>query len=265
MGAFFFAVTVGLYSLATVIYVIYLFHRTEKVRRFARIVLFVSFLGHLGLIGFFCFQGAHPLSGTSGLLRFTSWVLVGGCLLTGLRWKIGVLGAMIAPLALALLVCSYFMITHSAAAIRVVKFLGWFHLVMAAMGVAAFALAAAVAVVYLYQESALKKKRLDLVCRQTPALSTLDDVGRWLVLIGFPIFTLALLSGVLWVTQLPKHGWFRLEYVFAGLSWLVLAVLLVARFKAGLRGKRAAWVAVVGFLGIWLVLVLYVGRKVLGP
>src|SRR5204863_480357 len=74
------------------------------------------------------------------------------------------------------------------------------------------------------------------------------------VSIGFPIFTVALVTGAIVVARmgLVQKGVMRPEYVAAIASWVAFGVLLVARV-GGWQGRRAAWLTVSGFAGVLLV------------
>jgi ABC-type uncharacterized transport system permease subunit len=142
--------------------------------------------------------------------------------------------------------------------------LGRLHIALSALGVAAFGLAAAVAVIYLFQEAAIKNKRIGTLFRRSPPLATLDDVGRRLILIGYPIFTLAVIIGFVWFSQLPGGAGLRLEHIIAVLTWLIFGLLIMTRLTVGWRGRRAAWMTLIGFLALLVVLLIYMSRRMLG-
>jgi ABC-type uncharacterized transport system permease subunit len=123
-------------------------------------------------------------------------------------------------------------------------------------------LAAALSAVYLLEERQLRRKRLGLLLRRGVPLSTLESLSHLCVNLGFPIFTLALVLGALSVGR-ATHG-FRPEYAIAILTWLVFGGLLLARQTAGLRGRHAASLMVLGFGTSMVVLLIYVARRFLG-
>jgi ABC-type uncharacterized transport system permease subunit len=138
--------------------------------------------------------------------------------------------------------------------------LGQAHILLATLGVAVFAFAAALAIVYLFQDRSLKRKQLDrAIARGTP-LETLDRLAHRCVSIGFPVFTLAIVTGAIWVARLGLlhgHGAVRPEYLIAVGTWIAYAVLLIARVGAGWRGRRAAWLTLGGFGGTAVVVAAY--------
>ena len=138
--------------------------------------------------------------------------------------------------------------------------LGQAHILLATLGVAVFAFAAVLAIVYLFQDRSLKRKQLDRVVARGTPLETLDRLAHRCVSIGFPVFTLAIVTGAIWVARLGLlhgRGTLRPEYLIAVGTWVAFAVLIIARVGAGWRGRRAAWLTLGGFGGTALVVAAY--------
>ena len=257
-----FYLTAAFYGLTSAVFVAYLLGRKEGLLNWGRWLLGATLVLHLAMIGSFCMEGLHPLMDASGALNLMAGFLSIGYLLTLLRWRLGAAGALIVPLAFALFLSGKLTPRGSLApAEALAKRLGEVHLTLVALGVTAFALAAAVSQLYLLQESALRSNKLGALYRRTPSLTTLDDVGRRLIYVGFPIFTLAVLTGVLWMMRLSQHTNFRPEYAISGIIWLIFGTLIVARRTVGMRGRRAAVLTLVGFAATALVLALYIWRR----
>lgn len=90
-------------------------------------------------------------------------------------------------------------------------------------------------------------------------LLTLERLTFRFVAAGFVLLTITLLAGFLFSEQIYGRAWvFSHKIVFALLSWLVFAVLLVGRWRLGWRGWHAArWL----FSGAILLLLAYVGSR----
>ena len=84
---------------------------------------------------------------------------------------------------------------------------------------------------------------------RTPTVLLMDDVMYKAIAIGFAFFTIATVLGALWAAQAwgtywqwdPKETW-------ALVVWLNYAIWLHLRLMKGLRGKVAAWWALVGLV-----------------
>jgi cytochrome c-type biogenesis protein CcsB len=110
------------------------------------------------------------------------------------------------------------------------------------IGYGTFALAAMVGSAYLLKSHGILSDRL-------PALEVLDDVMYKAISVGFAFFTVATILGALWAAEAwggywswdPKETW-------ALIVWLNYAAWLHMRLMSGLRGRVAAWWALVGLL-----------------
>ena len=110
------------------------------------------------------------------------------------------------------------------------------------IGYGTFALSAMVASAYLLKSSGYLVDRL-------PSLEVLDDVMYKAISVGFAFFTVATILGALWAAEAwggywswdPKETW-------ALIVWRNYAAWLHMRLMTGLRGRVAAWWALVGLL-----------------
>ena len=141
--------------------------------------------------------------------------------------------------------------------------LGRIHISLATIGVGVFALASALSAIYLVEERALKKKQFDAIAFRDKGapLESLDRLANRLIWVGFPIFTVALVLGAVWVARLGL-SLDRLEYPLAAVTWLAFAGLLVARQVYGWRGRRAARLTLGGFAAALAVLLIYLARRI---
>jgi cytochrome c-type biogenesis protein CcsB len=110
------------------------------------------------------------------------------------------------------------------------------------IGYGTFSLAAMVAVAYLLKSNNILVDRL-------PSLEVLDDVMYKAITVGFAFFTIATILGALWAAEAwggywswdPKETW-------ALIVWLNYAAWLHMRLMKGLRGRIAAWWALIGLV-----------------
>lgn len=248
------------YALASALYLGYLFTTRASITHVARLALAVGVAAQLTDIGVRCFAGQNPISSTPEAVAFVAFLIACGTLLAGIRYHLTGAGAFAVPASLTLLVLAR--VVPAEADVPRMGPLGMAHIFLATVGVAIFALAAVLAILYLIEERRLQRKRFDRVGREAP-LATLDRLALRCVSVGFPIFTVALVTGAIWIARLgglASQEAQRPEYLLAVAAWLAFGVLLVARVGAGWRGSRAAWLTLGGFGGTLLVLFLYVLR-----
>jgi ABC-type uncharacterized transport system permease subunit len=261
-----FLCTAALYAVAALAFAGHLLGRKERVLHLARGLLGLALLVHLAYIGWLCTQKLNPLLDIRGALSFSGWLLASGYLLATWRSKLAVIGVLLTPASLGFLVASRLTPARASSegVFRTAQLLSEVHIALSAIGVAIFGLAAAVAMFYLIVDRSIKSKRTSSLLRRSPPLKSLDDAGRKLILLGFPIFTLAVISGLIWVTRLPARGGVRPEYIISAMTWLVFAGLITSRVTVGWRGRKAALLTLVGFFATLAVLLVYMGRRMWG-
>lgn len=132
------------------------------------------------------------------------------------------------------------------------------HIALALFGTASFALAALTGLFYLVQDRNLREKKFGPLFSRLPSVDVLDKVNLRLILLGFPVYTLAIGLGTLWAWDNARS--LQVQYVFAMVSWLIYAAILNARITIGWRGRRAAVLTQVGLLGVVAVLSTYLAR-----
>ena len=230
--------------------------------RAARVALAVAWLVQLGDIGIRCFRGQHPVSSVAEAMAFTAWLLAAGFLAASVRYRLDAAGAFAVPAVLVLMVLARVVPVDSGIErpAPMGSSLGTVHIFLATLGLATFALAAVLAVVYLLQERRLKHKRFDLLKTESAPLDTLDRLAARCVSFGFPIFTLTIVTGAVWIARLGllrTGSAVRPEYLLTVVAWAVLGVLLLARAAVGWSGRRAALLTLGGFSVAALVMAGY--------
>lgn len=248
------------YVVSSALYLGHLLTTRLSATRAARISLAVAFALQLLDIGLRCAAGQNPVSSTPEAVGFVGFLVAGGFLGASFRYRLTTAGAFAVPAALTLVVLAR-VVPGDPGTPRMGP-LGLTHVFLATLGVAVFACAAVLAVLYLREERRLKQKRFDRLV-DDESLSTLDRLALRCVSFGFPVFTLALVTGAVWIARLGGISATearRPEYLMAVAAWLAFGILLLARVGAGWRGRRAAWLTLGGFGGTLSVLLLYVLR-----
>jgi ABC-type transport system involved in cytochrome c biogenesis permease subunit len=114
------------------------------------------------------------------------------------------------------------------------------HVLICFSAYAAFAVAFGSALFYLFPR-----------LRGPLGAESLEVITTSAISIGFPLLTLGIITGAVWANQAwgtywswdPKETW-------SLITWFIYAAFLHARFARGFRGRRAALLAVIGFLSV---------------
>lgn len=257
-----FWIALVLYALTALLHVGAFVDSPRWVTRAAWWSLLAAFVVHAVEIGWRGVEGVHPGTSIREALGFLAWVIVGGYLLWRRKLQLSVVGAFVAPAALVILAAAR--LSPSGDAMKGLGTLGRIHISLATVGVALFALATSVSIVYLLAARNLREKKFrGLLFRKGVALESVDRLSHRLVLAGFPIFTLSMMLGVVWASQ-RELAVSRPEYPFALVTWLCFGGLLVGRRARGWRGRRAAFITLIGFSAALFVLSIYFFRRALG-
>ena len=254
-------VAAALYAGAAVLYLAFLWGRHERLARIARLVLIAAATAHAVDVAAHCIRGAHPGTSVREAVSFLSFVMVATYLVMGRRLSISAVGGLVAPATLLLVIAAR--VTPAATPTQGFGVLGRIHISLAVLGVALFAVAALASALYLVQARQLKSKSFGLLFHRGPPLELLDSLIQRCVNIGFPIFTVAIVLGAVWMARLGKVALGTPQYGLALITWFAFAGLLLTRTIAGWHGRRSALFAIVGFTTSLAVVVLYLLRAAL--
>jgi ABC-type transport system involved in cytochrome c biogenesis permease subunit len=82
-----------------------------------------------------------------------------------------------------------------------------------------------------------------------PKPAVLDEIGYRAVVVGFPFLTLTIILGAVWADTAWGSYWSWDPKETASLvTWFIYGAYLHARVMRGWRGRRAAWLLVLGFV-----------------
>lgn len=262
MGHPFFALAFHAYALGAMAYVAYLVRPWRGLAWAARICTGAGLLLHgAGLLR--VVQAQHgflegPGQGVAGMTFLLLCIYLG----VDLFYRIPVMGAFLTPMALAVwapgLLWSMDAQTRDALRGPLLPV----HISIALLGVAAFAAAAGVGVVYVLMERQVKLKHFGLLFARLPSLQVLDELNRRLVLGGFVALSLTLVTGAFFASGQGAYWVWQPKEIGTVAAWLVFAALVGARLLAGWQGRRAALLTMAGFGLVLLALVSSYGMSV---
>jgi ABC-type uncharacterized transport system permease subunit len=133
------------------------------------------------------------------------------------------------------------------------KFWGAVHGVFWLAGAVSTCVAFAFGLMYLVQSERLKHKRPSRLGFSLPSLEQSERWNRWAITVAFPLLTIGFWTGVLLVPAARQASgtvnlsWTDPKILSAAGLWLLFAVLLNARFRPAMRGRRVMVLTVVAF------------------
>jgi ABC-type uncharacterized transport system permease subunit len=256
-----FGATAAVYFAASVLFVAELLGRAGAAGKWAPRLVAIGVPLHAAHIAIWSVvlhvcpvEGIHFALSVAGLLACFAYVLA------RMRFRVDVVGAFVAPQALAFLLASRFVGPVDDEP-RLRSALLPFHVISNLIGIALFTLAFAAAVGYLMQESRLKHKRFAGVGR-LPPVDALDRAEHRFLVAGFPLLTIGILTGTIWSREIAAGGTVAIaRAALSYASWLLIGGVLLLRAAAGWRGRRAAFGTILGFGLTVLVLAIYLLRS----
>jgi cytochrome c-type biogenesis protein CcsB len=128
------------------------------------------------------------------------------------------------------------------------------HVTAMTLATGTFVVGAALAVVYLLADRYARRVADGRqpatvgVFRLLPPPEVIDRFAYRTVMFAFPIWTFGIMAGAIWADEAWGRywGWDPTE-TWAFITWVVYACFLHARATAGWRGRRAAYIQLVGF------------------
>ena len=195
--------------------------------------------------------GHAPLSNLYESLVFFSWTLMLLYLILEWRTKNRTIGTFVTPLVFLAMAYASFSPNISSQIQPLIPALksNWLisHVITCFFGYAAFALSFGISIMYLLKllDTAEKDNRF---LRLIPSAAILDDLNYQMIVIGFLMLTLGIITGSVWAHSAwgtywswdPKETW-------SLITWLVYASVIHTRLVRGWKGKKIAILSIVGF------------------
>jgi len=252
MNVLFFQITLGCYFFGTVTFLVYLLAgKKESFSRFSLVFTGIGFGFHtVTLLNRMMEAGYVSLTRLFDAMAFFAWALVLVFLLVEVRFRIHILGSFVLPLALISLVSGAVLPTELRPPDTAMR-TAWVytHTALSLLGAVAFAIAFLVGVMYLIQERLLKSKQFNNLYNKLPSLDFLDDLNHKAVILGFGLLTLGIIIGA-WGAGYVSNWYWDPREIFTLAIWLFYLIVLHGRITVGWRAKKAAYLAIIGFVGV---------------
>jgi cytochrome c-type biogenesis protein CcsB len=253
MNLVFFYLAALLYGLGTISHLIYIVSLRELFSRIGGWLLTIGFALHTTAFIFRYYAAGYlPITNLYESLSFFAWAVVLVYIVFNYRYQIRVLGAFLAPVALILMIVGLTLPKQIFPLHPALKSF-WLpvHVVFAFLGDAIFALTFSVGIMYLIQERQIKSKSTGGLLMRLPSLEILDEINHRSLTFGFPLLTIGIITGSVWASYAWGSYWsWDPKETWSLITWFLYAALLHQRLAIGWRGRKAAIMAIIGFLAV---------------
>jgi len=84
-----------------------------------------------------------------------------------------------------------------------------------------------------------------------PPKEILEEINYRSVMVGFPMLSAGILTGAVWAHYAWGSYWsWDPKETWSLITWIIYALFLHARFVRGWKGKRIAFISIIGFLSV---------------
>ncbi|MFH1991501.1 MAG: c-type cytochrome biogenesis protein CcsB [Pseudomonadota bacterium] len=123
------------------------------------------------------------------------------------------------------------------------------HVISCFVGYAAFAVAFGISWMYLFKQRDPEGKSHLLVL--FPGTTILEELNHQLIMFGFLFLTIGIITGAVWANSAWGRYWgWDPKETWSLITWFIYATLLHARMMRGWRGRRIAYLSIVGFAAV---------------
>jgi cytochrome c-type biogenesis protein CcsB len=250
-----FYVSLALYLLSTLFYLLYMVAAKKGVERLAHYALLAGFSIHLLFTIFrYLEAGYTPITNFYESLSFLSLCIAGFFLYLKGSYKVEILGCIVVPMLSVILIWASTFPADVRPLPPVLKSY-WLpiHTTFAFIGNAIFFMSFVISLLYLVLERAIKRKTFLALSNRLPALATLDSINYRCMSYGFPFLTIGIITGSIWAGSAWGSYWsWDPKETWSLITWIVYAILIHNRLNVGWRGRKTAYMMIVGFLSILL-------------
>ena len=198
-------------------------------------------------------ERAFPANDLREILFLLAWAAISVYLFAHFRLRIEIMGLLILPLVVALMLATLLIPRQpqaSGPAAGLESAVRMLHIVPAILGISALFLTFAASIIYLVQEHALKSHRPVPFFARLPSLEKCERLGHQSLTWGFSLLSFVVLTGVISAGYGAREEEWSviLREKWSLLAWLIFAVVMYDRiFSGGWRGRKAAYLSILGF------------------
>lgn len=230
----------GLYAAGTLVALASLF-AGKRLQAPGLVLMLAGFVSHTAWIGSICVRTHHPpLTNLPETAAFLSWTIFVVELVLLVKYRVHAASFFVYPLVLMLLTIAA--VVHEPyvlAGVKAQSKLFTTHILLSTVGVAALLIGVAFNALAWMQDRSLKSKQRGRLWELIPSLNVCRTLSYRALAIGFSIYTLGLLTGILWSYRTTAELVdLRVKQVGAIVAWVLFATLLQSYIGGVYRGRR---------------------------
>jgi ABC-type uncharacterized transport system permease subunit len=247
----------ALYAAGTLVALASLFTQGKRLQQAGLGAMVLGFIAHTIWIGSICVRTGHPpLTNLPETASFVGWTVFAVELGLFIRYRVQAASFFVYPLVLILLTISAVVREPFARldpSLRSSLFMA--HVLLTTLGVAGLLIGLAFTLLAYSQDRALKAKTRGRLWDLIPSLNVCKVVSYRSLAIGFSVYTLGIVAGILWSYR-TSAGLIELrsKQVGAMVAWVLFAVLLQSYITGTFRGRRTILISAGAFVAILIAL-----------
>jgi ABC-type uncharacterized transport system permease subunit len=242
-----------LYAAATAAVFVSLFRPSERLQLAGLLAMIAGFAAHSAWLVFVVIRTSHlPLTNLPESAASIAWAVVVAQLVLFARYRVHAAAFFVYPLVLILLTITATVQSRFVPLdpeLRSTLFMA--HVLLSALGIAGLLIGLAFTMLYRAQERSLKTKSRGRLSEWIPSLRVCDLLSYRALATGFVIYTMGLLTGILWAYR-KTTGTFSLgaKEIGALVAWIMFAALLQSYINGSQRTARVYILSAVAFVSI---------------
>ncbi len=242
-----------LYAAGTIAALLSLFSREKRLQHSGLILMIAGWISHTVWIGTICTITGHPpLTNLAEAASFVAWTVFAADMVLFFRYRVDAASFFVYPLVLMLLTIAAVVRDPFAKmnpALRSNLFT--MHVLLSTVGVAALLVGLAFMLLFFLQDRSLRSKHRGRLWEWIPSLEVCGMLSYRMLAVGFSIYTLGILAGILWSYRTTDELIdFRVKQIGASVAWVLFAVLLQAFISGSVRARRTMVISACAFVAI---------------
>lgn len=242
-----------LYACGTLVALGTLFARNKRTQHAALVLMIAGFVSHTVWIGTICSMTHHaPLTNLPEAASFIGWCLFAVELVVLVIYRVHAASFFVYPLVLMLLTVAAVVrepFQRMDPSLRSGLFT--MHVLFSAVGVASLLIGLAFTTLSFVQDRSLKSKHRGPLWDWIPSLSICRTVSYRMLAVGFSIYTLGVLTGIVWSYRTTAELIdLRVKPIGGVIAWILFGILLQSFVSGDYRRRRTLIISACAFVAV---------------